>query len=127
MTDEEIIKYLEQAVDEYDKNEIFISDVRLDKLSLDLINRQQAEIERLKIENQSLRGAANSYKIHYDEAGAEAVKEFAEQLKETITNAIDTYYSSNGGGYYLAEDTIEDIDSLLKKWRVIRNDNLQRL
>ena len=58
---------------------------------------------------------------------AEAVKEFAEQLKETITNAIDTYYNSNGGGYYLAEDTIEDIDSLLKKWQVIRNDNSQRL
>ena len=40
------------------------------------ITRQQAEIERLKIENQSLRGAANSYRIHYDEARAEAVKEF---------------------------------------------------
>ena len=42
---------------------------------------QKAEIERLKIENKSLRSAANSYKLHYNEARAEAVKEFAEKLK----------------------------------------------
>ena len=49
--------------------------------SLDLISRKQAEIEKLKIENQSLRSAANSYKIHYNEARAEAVKEFAEKFE----------------------------------------------
>ena len=109
MTDDEIIKYLEQAIDEYNKNEIFVDNIRLDKLSLDIIKRQKAEynnlleqfrsldcecerlekadenqkaeIERLKIENQSLRSAANSYKLHYNEARAEAVKEFAEKLK----------------------------------------------
>lgn len=48
MTDNEIIKYLEQAIDKYNKNEIFVDNIRPDKLSLDLINRQQAEIERLK-------------------------------------------------------------------------------
>lgn len=83
MTDSEIIKYLEQAIDEYDKNEIFVDNIRLDKFSLDLINRQKAEIERLKIENQSLRGSANSYKLHYNKARTEAVKEFAERLKNT--------------------------------------------
>ena len=51
------------------------------KSSLDIITRQKAEIERLKIENQSLRSAANSYKIHYNEARTKAVKEFAEKLK----------------------------------------------
>ena len=55
--------------------------IKLNHYALTLISRQQAEIERLKIENQSLRGAANSYKIHYNEARAEAVKEFAEKLK----------------------------------------------
>ena len=30
-------------------------------------------------------------------------------------NEINTYYNSNGGGYYLAEDTIEDIDNLVKE------------
>lgn len=48
MTDSEIIKYLEQAIDKYNKNEIFVDNIRLDKLSLDLIKRQQAEIERLR-------------------------------------------------------------------------------
>ena len=48
-------------------------------------------------------------------AKSEAIKEFAERLKETITNEIDTYYNSNGSGYYLAEDTIEDIDNLVKE------------
>lgn len=48
MTDDEIIKYLEQSIDKYNKNEIFVDNIRLDKLSLDLIKHQQAEIEKLK-------------------------------------------------------------------------------
>lgn len=51
----------------------------------------------------------------YNKIKNEAVKQFANKLKENITNAIDIYYNSNGGGYYLAEDTIEDIDSLVKE------------
>ena len=47
MTDSEIIKCLEQAIDKYNKNEIFVDNMRLDKLSLDLINRQQAEYNNL--------------------------------------------------------------------------------
>lgn len=38
------------------------------------------------------------------------------KLKEKIQNAIDTYYNSQGGGYYLAEDVINDIDELLKEY-----------
>ena len=38
------------------------------KIALDLITRQQAELENLKVENQSLRSAANSLKMHYEEA-----------------------------------------------------------
>lgn len=48
------------------------------------INSQQAEIERLQIENQSLRSAAVSYSIHYNKARAEAAREFAERLKEKL-------------------------------------------
>lgn len=53
---------------------------------------------------------------------SEAIKEFVEKLKETITNAINTYYNSNGGGYYLAEDVIEDIDNLVKEMTEIETD-----
>ena len=44
---------------------------------IDLITRQQAEIENLKVENQSLRSAANSLKMHYEEVQAEV-----ERLKQ---------------------------------------------
>lgn len=54
---------------------------RVAKEALDLIDRQQAEIERLKIESQSLRMAANSYKLHYNEEIVKAVRDFAETLK----------------------------------------------
>lgn len=54
------------------------------KDTLDLINRKQAENEELRIENQSLRAAANSYKMHYNEAKSEAIKEFTERLKSSI-------------------------------------------
>ena len=39
--------------------------------ALDLITRQQAENENLKVENQSLRTAANSLKMHYEKAQSE--------------------------------------------------------
>ena len=44
----------------------------------------KSEIEMLEIENQSLRAAANSYKMHYNEAKFEGIKEFAERLKSSI-------------------------------------------
>ena len=109
MTDNEIIKYLEQAIDKYNKNEIFVDNMRLDKLSLELIKQKQAEIEKLKIENKSLRSAANSYKIHYNEARAEAVKEFAERLKERQQTFIGDEYTYKF--IYLIE-----IDNLVKEY-----------
>ena len=101
MTDNEIIKYLEQAIDKYNKNEIFVDNMRLDKLSLELIKQKQAEIEKLKIENKSLRSAANSYKLHYNNARTEAVKELIEKLTKEyahctldFTTTIDIFFCS---------------------------------
>ena len=145
MTDNEIIKALEccscwesyKSCEDCPENTYDCGCAnKLEKHSLDLINRQKAiieksekvehfadkaietanaEIERLNIELQSMRSAANSYKMHYVTAKSEAIKEFAERLKENIRNAIDTYYNSYGGGYYHAEDTIDDIDILVKE------------
>ena len=53
----------------------------------------KSEIEMLEIENQSLRAVANSYKLHYNEAGTEAIKDFAERLKEKLG---DCYIISDG-------------------------------
>ena len=47
--------------------------------SIDQINRQKTENENLKVENQSLRSAANSLKMHYEEAQAEI-----ERLKSCV-------------------------------------------
>ena len=79
---------------------------------IDLINRQQAEIERLKIENQSFRAAANSYKLHYSEARTEAVKEFAERLKKHSRKMQSSDFS---GDFWDAAVLVEDIDSLVKE------------
>ena len=83
MTPEEAIKTIRVAIAEvewdYPLDYAIAFETAIE--ALENVNRQQVEIERLKIENQSLRSAANSYKLHYNEARAEAVKEFAEKLK----------------------------------------------
>ena len=77
------------------------------KFALDLINRQKAiieksekvehfadktietanaEIENLKVENQSLRSAANSLKMHYEKAQAEI-----ERLKESLNIELENF------------------------------------
>ena len=50
--------------------------------ALDLIKRQQAEIERLDLDLITMRGSANSYKLHYEKARVEATKEFADRWHE---------------------------------------------
>ena len=83
MTPEEAIKTIRVAIAEvewdYPLDYAIAFETAIE--ALENVNRQQVEIERLKIENQSLRSAANSYKLHYNEARAEAIKEFAEALK----------------------------------------------
>ena len=96
MTDNEIIKALENEIRsaEYVDSEYCDGvDLTIIKNTLDLINRQKAEIEELQIENKSLRSAANCYKLHYNEARTEAYKEFAERLKDEaqMADCFDSY------------------------------------
>ena len=140
MTDNEIIKALEsevksaEYVDSYYCNGV---DLTLIKSTIDLINRQRAEIdelkherevliedihysdnkvneqleeiEKLKIENKSLRSAANCYKLHCNETRTEAIKEFADRLKQK------TEYYENGQGWEGRICYEDDIDKLLKE------------
>ena len=76
--------------------------------TLRIIEEKQAEIERLKIENQAFRSAANSYKLHYNEARTEAIKEFAERLKNEIN--IRTTYSREQD-----KNVMRMIDNLVKE------------
>ena len=134
MTDNEIIKYLEQAIDKYNKNEIFVDNIRLDKLSLDLINRQKAEynnlLEQFRIldcECERLEKTDENQKIEIDGLRAdlkrvcaerdahictnnfiksEAIKEFAERLKARIIEDFLKYNTDTTIGY---------IDNLVKE------------
>ena len=78
---DEVIKRLERCVKRGNRN--YDTDI-----VLDLIYRQKSEIEELKIENKSLRSAANCYKLHYNEARTEAIKEFVEKLKKHYDNPV---------------------------------------
>ena len=60
-----------------------------------LITRQQAERENLKVENQSLRSAANSLKMHYEEAQAQI---------ERLKDANNTFEKA----FHIQEQNIKD-------------------
>ena len=120
MTDNEIIKYLEQTIDKYNKNEIFVDNIKLDKLSLDLIKRQQAEIEGLRsvqlvqanriAELRSTKfeqiNVIQNLKQQLITSKSEAVKEFAERLKKVWFD----------NGYESPDVDFEDfIDNLVKE------------
>ena len=89
MTDNEIIKALEccfggeglcprQQCPFYEKCK---NDESLAMYALDLIKRQKAEIERLKAEADMADGYADALE---ERAKSEAIKEFAERLKEKV-------------------------------------------
>lgn len=72
---------------------------------------QKAEIERLKIENQLLRSAANSCKLHYNEARVEAVKEFVENVtyckyckNYELMTSNNQHFCNRYGGYVKETD-----------------------
>ena len=105
--------------------------------TLQITEKQQAEIEKLNVELVGMRGACESYKMHYDNAQAEierlngrveateiskqkllscfetakseAIKEFAERLKELATSI------TLGGKYRYDVATKECIDNLVKE------------
>ena len=124
MTDKDIIKALECCdiktdrkgcyFDAHESEDICAREIV--KNAFDLLNRQKEEIEFLrKTIGKNDKKALDVTLEEIEKYRVEAITEFAERLKQTITNEINTYYNSNGGGYYLAEDTIEDIDNLVKE------------
>ena len=124
MTDKDIIKALECCgiktdckgcyFDTHESEDICAREIV--KNAFDLINHQKEEIEFLqKTIGKNSKKALDVTLEEIEKSRVEAITEFAERLKQTIKNEINTYYNSNGGGYYLAEDVIEDIDNLVKE------------
>ena len=106
MTDNEIIKALEIHINEFNETGISVDNNRLDKLTLELINRQKAEIEKLK--GSTIVSNIMESKRIKREAKAEAYKEFAERLNEEaqIADCFDSYNMVVGTHF---------IDNLLKE------------
>ena len=73
-----------------------------------IIKRQKAEIERLETELQAMRGAANSLKMHLQTARAEAIKEFAERLKQTRADLYGIEMVAVGNIDAIAEQMTEE-------------------
>lgn len=93
--------------------------------ALNVIIEQEKEIERLRTTlgqcNTELNSALESLKSQCREIGElkaatkQAKIDVLNKLKERIKTAIDTYFNLDGGGYYLAEGAIDDIDELIEE------------
>ena len=88
--------------------------------SFERLKAQEREIERLKAENERFENnMKNVLEIEKKQAKIDVLTE----VKESIKTAINNYWESNGGGYYLAEDAINDIDDLITEIGGINNDH----
>ena len=121
MTDSEIIKALECCPRgigmKCEKCPMFRTNDCMSKLhvnTLDLINRQKTENENLKVENQSLRSAANSLKMHYEEAQAEIERlNKVYQANQQLINALNkSYFLAKTEAY---KECIEKIKEEIKQ------------
>jgi hypothetical protein len=118
LTDEQIIKGLEICGKEEPCEECPYNGTQclytLPRDAADLVNRQKAEIDDLKVGLDTMRGAANSYKMHYEEAQAE-IERLKSENKSLIENDVRNKYpncvSVEKGRIYTR--TLEDYDELI--------------
>ena len=101
MTDNEIIKALEYCKD---------CSANLNVEIIDLITCQQREIENLKVENQSIRSAANSLKMHYEEAQAEIerLNKVTRQNQQLINALNKSYFLAKAKAYKEFANKLEE-------------------
>jgi hypothetical protein len=131
MTDNEIKQAFEEHIErtkniKYGARKMAMVDVELLKNTLDLINRQQAEIARLKAEHDKNfekweildKRTKERYAELYEEAKAvvktEAIKEFAERLKALDRLDVDVSYGY-GREHYTEAIAVNLIDNLVKE------------
>lgn len=93
-----------------------------DKLKTDALNviiKQEQEIEKWKNDYAKLQEQFAQYQMASDQEIAAQVKqakiEVLNKLKERVETAIDAYFNLDGGGYYLAEGAMNDIDELIRE------------
>lgn len=134
MTDNEIIKALEcciigcnaEGCDDcplYEKVED--CEIEIPIISLDLINRQKEEIERLKTDNALLRQDSNAdtaeiraLRRKLETSKSEAIKEFAEELKKKLIKKMSLAFDRNCYSYKAVisyQTSPETIDDVVKE------------
>lgn len=93
-----------------------------DKLKTDALNviiEQEQEIEKWKNDYAKLQEQFAQYQMASDKEiiaqRKQAKIEVLNKLKERVETAIDAYFNLDGGGYYLAEDAMNDIDELIEE------------
>ena len=69
--------------------------------------------KELEIELEAMRSAANSLKMHYENARAEAIKEFAVRLKDSYWDMPTMYDEEDECDYVYTESFDELIDNLV--------------
>ena len=116
---------MKQMEDEFERYKLFDNQIEADYnrvfdwcvTNRTMLDEQCRKIGDLKAENEQLKEKLNA-RLTCDfvkTAQKQAKIDVLNELKGNIKNAIDTYYNSHGGGYYLAEDVIDDIDELIKE------------
>ena len=110
MTRQEQIEEMAKIVDEMYN----VYTTTADDIAEGLYNAGYRKVYDLKAENKQLKTECALLDDELRIARQETIN-VLNKLKEKIQNAIDTYYNSQGGGYYLAEDVINDIDELIKE------------
>ena len=124
----EVVNNLELAIRRYEDATHHVScivDINILKKALDIIKEQKADIEKLENENKSIRYCYEQAKSYNDTLAescekncnkfnmttrAEAIKEFAERLKEKCYEDFQETYEMLSP--YVTDD---DIDNLLKE------------
>jgi hypothetical protein len=113
MTNNDIVKDLESVIDWFTAHGRNTNTAVIDisQRAIDVIERQKAEIERLKSMNQSKLDIIHDVRTDLETAKSEAIREFVEKLKER-TFECDV---SQGYGRPCYEDvvTVIEIDNLV--------------
>ena len=120
MTDNEIIKALEGCGRKHnEENDTYCEECQFKSYlscvaflcdrTIDLINRKDAEIKRLTNSLSTFKSCYESLTDMYENAKSEAIKEFAEQLKENC------YTYSDICGYQSTVVDVNQIDILVKE------------
>ena len=110
MTKQEQIDKMAKIVDEMYN----VYTTTADDIAEGLYNAGYRKIDDLKAENKQLKTECALLDDELRIARQDTI-DVLNKLRERVETAIDTYFNKDGGGYYLAEDAMNDIDELIRE------------